>query len=69
MVRVMFPPLATLVAGVNTRTGATALPETSVDRVMDAKLVILDMIAAASLPAVKAASALDDILKPPAVAA
>ena len=69
MVRVMFPPLATLVAGVNTRTGATALPETSVDRVMDAKLVILDMIAAASLPAVKAASALDDILKPAAVAA
>ena len=37
----MFPPLATLVAGVNTRTGATALPETSVDRVMDAKLVIV----------------------------
>jgi len=69
MVRVMVPPLATLVAGVNTRTGATALPETSVDRVMDAKLVILDMIAAASLPAVKAASALDDILKPAVVAA
>ena len=69
MVRVMVPPLATVVAGVNTRTGATALPETSVDRVMDAKLVILDMIAAASLPAVKAASALDDILKPAVVAA
>ena len=69
MVRVMFPPLATLVAGVNTRTGATALPETSVDRVMDAKFVILDMIAAASLPAVRAASALDDILKPAVVAA
>ncbi len=69
MVRVMFPPLATLVAGVNTRTGATALPETSVDRVMDVKFVILDMIAAASLPAVRAASALDDILKPAVVAA
>ena len=69
MVRVMVPPLATVVAGVNTRTGATVLPETLVDRVMDAKLVILDMIAAASLPAVKAASALDDILKPPVVAA
>ena len=37
--------------------------------VMDAKLVILDMIAAAFLPAVKAASALDDILKPSVVAA
>ena len=69
MVRVMVPPLATVVAGVNTRTGATALPETSVDTVMDAKLVILDMIAAAFLPAVKAASALDDILKPAVVAA
>ena len=69
MVRVMVPPLSTVVAGVNTRTGATALPETSVDRVMDAKLVILDMIAAALMPAVKAASALDDILKPSVVAA
>ena len=69
MVRVMVPPLATVVAGVNTRTGATALPETSVDRVMESKLVILDMIAAAFLPSVKAASALDDILKPALVAA
>ena len=65
----MVPPLATVVAGVNTRTGATALPETSVDTVMDAKLVILDMIAAALMPAVKAASALDDILKPAVEAA
>ena len=69
MVRVMVPPLATVVAGVNTRTGATVMPETSVDRVMDAKPAILDLIAAASLPAVKAASALDDILKPSVVAA
>ena len=69
MVRVMVPPLATVVAGVNTRTGATAVPETSVDTVMDVNNVILDMIAAASLPAVKAASALDDILKPAVVAA
>ncbi len=65
----MVPPLATLVAGVNTRAGATALPETSVDRVMDAKLVILDMMAAAFLPSVKAVSSLDDILKPAVVAA
>ena len=69
MVRVMVPPLATVVAGVNTRTGATVVPETSVDTVMDVNDVILDMIAAASLPAVKAASALDDILKPAVVAA
>ena len=69
MVRVMVCPMGTEVAGVNTRTGATVVPETSVDRVMDAKLVILDMIAAASLPAVKAAYALDDILKPAVVAA
>jgi hypothetical protein len=69
MVSVMVPPAGTVVAGVNTRTGATALPETLVDRVMDAKPAILDMIAAASLPAVKAASALDDILKPSVVAA
>ena len=69
MVRVMVPPLATVVAGVNTRTGATVVPETSVDTVMDVNNVILDMIAAASLPAVKAASALDDILKPAVVAA
>ncbi len=37
----MVPPLATVVAGVNTTTAATALPETSVDRVIDAKLVIV----------------------------
>ena len=70
MVRVIVPPMATLVAGVNTRTGATAMPETSVgNRVMDAKPVILDMIAAALMPGVKAASTLDDILKPSVVAA
>ena len=69
MNKVMVPPIGTEVVGVNTRTGATALPETSVETVMDAKLVILDMIAAAFLPAVKAASALDDILKPSVVAA
>ena len=69
MVRVMVCPMGSEVAGVNTRTGATGLPETWVARVMDAKLVITDMIVAAFLPAVKAASALDDILKPPVVAA
>ena len=69
MVRVMVPPLATVVAGVNTRTGATVVPETSVDTVMDVNNVILDMIAAALMPVVKAASALDDILKPSVVAA
>ena len=37
----MVAPLATVVAGVNTRTGATVLPETWVARVMDAKPVIV----------------------------
>ena len=70
MVRVMACPMGTEVAGVNTRTGATGLPETWVARVMDAKLVIaVAVIARASLPAVKVVSALDDILKPAVVAA
>ena len=70
MVRVMVPPLATVVAGVNTRTGATAMPETSVgNRVMDAKPVIAVVIARALTPVVKTVSALDDILKPAVAAA
>ena len=40
MVRVMVCPLGTEVAGVNTRTGVTGLPETCVPRVMDVKAVI-----------------------------
>ena len=69
MVRVMVPPLATVVAGVNTRTGATVLPETWVARVMDVKAVIAVVIARALTPVVKTVSALDDILKPAVVAA
>ena len=69
MVRVMVPPLTTEVAGVNTRTGATVLPETWVARVMDAKLVILDVIWRALTPVDKEVSSLDDILKPSVVAA
>ena len=70
--RVMVPPLGTVVAGVNTRMGAGAAPETWDKRVMDVKAVIAvpeaAVMAAASLPAVKVASVLDDILKPPTAA-
>jgi hypothetical protein len=71
MVRVMVAPLATVVSGVNTRTGATVLPEVWVARVMDAKLVIAvpAVIARALTPVDKTVSALDDILKPAVVAA
>jgi len=70
MVRVIFPPICTVVAGVNTRTGATVAPVTCDARVMDVKAVIAvgllgsDVISAASFPAVKVVSVLDDILKP-----
>ena len=37
----MVPPIGTEKAGVNTRTGATVLPETWVARVMDVKAVIV----------------------------
>ena len=71
MVRVMVPPLATDVGGVNTRTGATVAPETWDARVMDVKAVIAvaAVMARALTPAVKVTSRLDDILKPPVVAA
>ena len=54
----MVCPMGTEVAGVNTRTGATGLPETWVARVMDAKLVIAvaAVISRALTPAVKAVS-------------
>ena len=54
----MVPPAGTVVAGVNTRTGVTGLPDTWDPRVMDVKAVIV--VAAvmwrALTPAVKAAS-------------
>ena len=66
MVRVMVPPNSTVVAGVNTSTGATVAPETWDAKLMDVKAAITAMavMARASLPAVKVASVLDDILKP-----
>ena len=66
----MVPPLGTVIAGVNTRTGATGAPETWDARAMDVKAVITAMavMMAASLPGVKVASVLDDILKPPTAA-
>jgi hypothetical protein len=70
MVKVMVCPLGTEVAGVNTRTGVTGLPETRVKRVMDEKLIaVAAVILRALTPAVKVTSRLDDILKPPVVAA
>ena len=70
MVRVIFPPICTGVAGVNTRTGATVAPETWDARVIDEKAAIAvgAVMAAASLPAVKVTSVLDDSLKPAVVA-
>ncbi len=75
MCNVMVPPTGTLVFGVNTRTGATVAPETWESKVMDVKAVIAvsevaaAVMARASTPTVKATSVLDDILKPPNVAA
>ena len=54
----MVPPAGTVVAGVNTRTGVTGLPDTWDPRVMDVKAVIV--VAAemwkALTPAVKVTS-------------
>ena len=71
MLSVMVPPAGTVVAGVNTRTGVTVAPDIWDPRVMDVKAVIVvaGVIPRALLPAVKAASCLDDSLKPPVVAA
>ena len=62
MVRVMAPPLDTLVAGVNTRTGLMAAPATPPE-VME--LNKIPVMATVSSPGVDAASALDESLKPP----
>ena len=58
MVSVMVPPAGTVVAGVNTRTGVTGLPDTWVPRVMDVKAVIVvaAVISRALTPAVKMTS-------------
>ena len=69
MVRVMVCPLGTVVAGVNTRTGATVVPANWDARVMDVKAVIVDVMARALTPTDKPESVLDDILKPPVTAA
>ncbi len=58
MVRVMVCPLGTEVAGWNTRTGVTGLPETWDPKVMDVKAVIVvaAVISRALRPAVKVTS-------------
>ena len=60
--RVMVLPIGTVVAGVNTRTGAGEAPEIWDARVMEVKTN--PVMARASLPADKPVSTLDDILKP-----
>jgi hypothetical protein len=62
MVSVMVPPIGTVVAGVNTRTGCTQEPATPPE-VME--LNKSPVIAAASRPGVKLVSALDESWKPP----
>ncbi len=71
MCNVMVPPTGTLVAGVNTRTGATVAPATRDARVMDEKAVIAAaaVMAKACGPVVKMGSVLDDSLKPATEAA
>ena len=68
MVSVMVPAMGTVVNGVNTSTGETDAPAVVDPTVIDVK-VICPTMAAASLPAERAVSALDDILKPAVVAA
>ena len=62
----MVPPLATVVAGVNTRTGLTAAPAAPPE-VMDEKRI--PVTATASSPGVTVGSALDESLKPPVTTA
>jgi len=58
----MVPAIATVVAGVNTRTGLMAAPATPPE-VMDVKMS--PVTAAVSNPADNVVSALEEILKPP----
>ncbi len=62
MVRVIVPPLGTVLAGVNTRTGLTAAPATPPD-VMDVKMS--PVTATVSNPFDNVVSTPEEILKPP----
>ena len=66
MVRVMVPPIVTLVAGVNTRTGLTEAPATPPE-VMEVKMI--PVTATVSKATDNPASALVFIWKPPATMA
>ncbi len=68
MVRVIFPPICTVVVGVNTRTGATVVPAAEDARVIDVNVIGIVVMARAFTPADNVTSALDDILKPPVTA-
>ena len=63
----MVPAMGTVVAGVNTSTGATDAPAVVTATVIEAKTN--PTMAGALTPVERAASALDDILKPAVVAA
>ncbi len=68
MMSVMVPPEGTLVAGVNTSTGATAAPAVEDPRVIEDN-ENPGVMAGAVMPAEKAVSTLDGIEKPSLVAA
>jgi len=63
----MAPPLVTVLAGVNTRTGVTVAPDTWVPRVMDVKMI--PVMATLFTPVVGVVSALVESWKPPVTAA
>ena len=63
----ILPPMGTVVAGVNTRTGWTEAPAICDPRVMESKTS--PVMADAFTPGVRSTSTFDDILKPPVTAA
>ena len=67
MVSVMVPPIGTVVAGVNTRTGLTEVPATTPPEVIEVKMI--PVTATVSKATDNPASALVFIWKPPATMA
>ena len=63
----MAPPLVTVLAGVNTRTGVTVAPDTWVPRVIDLKMI--PVMASLFTPVVGVVSALVESWKPAGTAA
>ena len=65
----MVPPIGTVVAGVNTRTGLTEAPATPPEVMEVNTIPVVPAMAAASSPGVSVVSALDESWKPPATLA